>query len=61
MYAGLTISGQVGDTYEIDYVNNLTNTNWTVLTTFVMSNSPCIFFDTNSIFFSQRYYRALRQ
>ena len=59
MYAGLTLSGQIGSTYEIDYCNNLGTANWTPLTTFVMSNSPCLYFDTNSCWSSQRFYRAV--
>jgi len=61
MYAGLTIVGQIGDTYEIDYCNDLVASNWTVLTTMVLSNSSCLYIDTNSTFFSHRFYRAVKQ
>ncbi len=62
MYAGLTIVGQVGATYEIDYMTSLPgNTNWTVLTNIVLPGSPYIFFDTTSPFSSSRFYRASKQ
>ena len=61
MYAGLTIVGQVGATYEIDYMNSLSNTNWNVLTNLVLPSSPYIYFDTSSPFSPSRFYRALKQ
>jgi hypothetical protein len=62
MYAGLTIVGQVGATYEIDYLNSLSGgTNWTVLTNIVLPSNPYLFFDTTSPFSSSRFYRASKQ
>jgi hypothetical protein len=61
MYAGLTIVGQIGDTCEIDYCNDLVASNWTALTTMVLSNSPCLYIDTNSTWFSHRFYRVVKQ
>jgi hypothetical protein len=61
MYAGLTIYGQIGSTYEIDCCNNLSISNWTALTTMGLSNSPCLYIDTNSTYFSHRFYRAVQQ
>jgi len=61
MYPGLTIYGQIGSTYEIDCCNNLSISNWTALTTMVLSNSPCLYIDTNSTYFSHRFYRAVQQ
>ncbi len=61
MYAGLTLCGQVGSTNEIDYCNDLSVSNWTPLTTFVLSNSPCLYIDTNSTWFSHRFYRTVPQ
>jgi hypothetical protein len=57
MYAGLTIMGLVGSTYEIDYSNNLTN--WTALTNIILPSSPYLFIDTTSTYFSTRFYRAI--
>ncbi len=61
MYAGLTIAGQIGGTYEIDSCSNLTASNWTAVTTLVLSNSPYLYVDTSSTYFSQLFYRALKQ
>ncbi len=61
MYAGLTFYGQIGNTYEIDYCNNLVASNWTTLATFVLSNNPCFYIDTSSTYFSQRFYRVVQQ
>jgi hypothetical protein len=61
MYAGLTIVGQAGATYEIDYNNSLAGTNWTTLTNLVLPSSPYIYFDTSSPFSPNRFYRALKQ
>lgn len=61
MYAGLTIWGPIGNTCEIDYCNDLAASNWTTLTTMVLSNSPCLYFDTNSTWFSHRFYRVMSQ
>jgi outer membrane protein assembly factor BamB len=61
MYAGLTICGPVGSTNEIDYCNDLAASNWTALATIVLSNSSCLYIDTNSTYFSHRFYRAVSQ
>ena len=61
MYAGLTLYGKVGSTYEIDYCSNLAASNWTALTTVVLSNNPYLYIDTNSTYFSHRFYRAVQQ
>jgi sugar lactone lactonase YvrE len=58
MYAGLTIIGQVGDTYRIDYWNDL-GTNPTPLTNITLTTSPYLFIDTTSSAFSHRFYRAV--
>ena len=59
MYAGLTIVGQVGGNYQIDYRNDLNNPNWTNLTNVVLPSSPYLFIDTASSQYSQRFYRAV--
>jgi N-acetylneuraminic acid mutarotase len=60
MYAGLTVAGQNGSTCEIDYCNDLGTTNWAPLTTFVLSNCPCLYIDTNSTWSSHRFYRTVQ-
>jgi hypothetical protein len=61
MYAGLTIVGQAGGTYQIDYKNNLSATNWTSLTNIVLPASPYLFIDTTSPSSASRFYRASKQ
>jgi N-acetylneuraminic acid mutarotase len=59
MFAGLTIVGQVGGTYEIDFRNNLNNTNWFNITNVVLPSSPYLFIDTDSPQYPLRFYRAV--
>lgn len=59
MYAGLTIVGQVGGTYQIDYRNDLNSTNWFNLTNVVLPSSPYLFIDPASPQHAQRFYRAM--
>lgn len=58
VYAGLTIVGQVGGNYEIDYWNDLSSS-YTVLANIVLPSSPYLFIDTNSPNFTKRFYRAV--
>jgi hypothetical protein len=60
MYAGLTIVGTVGSTNRIEYKDNLTTTNWNVLTSLVLPASPYLFIDTNSASPAKRFYRVLQ-
>ena len=57
--AGLTIAGQTGDTYRVDYRQTLVGSNWTTLTNFVLPTSPFLLLDTNSAYSSRRFYRAV--
>ena len=61
LYAGLIISGQVGDTYTIQYATSLTpsSTNWTTLTSLVLPSSPYLYIDTSAPASAQRFYRAV--
>jgi len=61
MYAGLTIAGQVGDTYLVDYRQAILGTNWIPLTNFVLPSNPFLFIDASSPDTSQRFYRAVVQ
>lgn len=61
MYAGLTVYAPVGSTNEIQYVNNLINTNWTTLTNLVLPASPYIYIDYSSAGQPQRFYRDVIQ
>jgi hypothetical protein len=59
LYAGLTINGQVGGNYRIDYLDALASTSiWQPLTNIVLPSSPYLFIDTRSVV-QQRYYRSV--
>jgi formylglycine-generating enzyme required for sulfatase activity len=60
MYAGLTITGTVGDSYTVQTTTTLGQPNsWVNLVTFVLSNSPCLWLDTNAPQSSTRFYRVV--
>lgn len=60
MYAGLTIDGELGQTYRIEYVPGLGGeTNWQTLATVRLTNSPFLYFDDKSATQPRRFYRAL--
>lgn len=61
LYSGLTLTGSVGCTYNIEWRgdNNL-STPWNLLTTVTLTNSPFLFIDPTPVQ-SNRYYRAVTQ
>src|SRR5207249_10960228 len=60
MYAGVTITGQTGATYQIQYTTDLSSpTNWVALTNLTLSSSPYLFFDATSAGRPASFYRAL--
>lgn len=59
-YAGLTVAGEVGGTYRIDYITNASSTNWTALTSFQLTNQSQLFIDLETPLIPQRTYRAVR-
>ena len=48
-YAGVTISGTIGCTYEIDYTINLNNPTWIPLITNTLSSNPYLFIGVFSV------------
>src|SRR5256885_14886173 len=57
-YPGLAITGTVGGSYPIQYVNVLSNVNnWITLTTLTLTSSPYLFIDTTAPDLTQRFYR----
>lgn len=58
MYAGITLRGTVGFTYEIQFTPALGPTNWTALTNIVLPSSPYLFIDLGSAQEPHRYYRS---
>ena len=59
MYAGLTLSGSVGTTYEIQYSTNVNGPTWQPLADITLTNSPYLYIDTNSTSAQKRFYRAV--
>jgi hypothetical protein len=59
LYAGIAISGPVGTNYEVDYLTNLSDMNWTTLTNFALPANPYLFMDTTSPAINHRFYRVL--
>ncbi|MEI7729738.1 MAG: SUMF1/EgtB/PvdO family nonheme iron enzyme [Verrucomicrobiota bacterium] len=59
VYAGLTITGEVGMAYIIQTAVNLTNGNWATLTNLTLPAKPCLWVDASGPASGQRFYRAL--
>jgi hypothetical protein len=59
----LTITGPSNQTYSIQYVTNLSSTNWTTLVSNIVIQefSPYYYPDTNSIGDSRRFYQVVSQ
>ena len=55
-YPGITITGIVGRTYQIQ--SSLNMTNWSTATTLLLPNSPYLWFDQNPVS-GNKFYRAL--
>jgi probable HAF family extracellular repeat protein len=59
LYTGLTITGKVGSSYRIDYLDAITAPNtWQVLTNFVLPSSPYLFIDPRPVA-ANRFYRSI--
>lgn len=62
-YPGLTIEGDVGRPYRIDYADKLdrtpSGTNWHVLTSLFLPHSPYLYMDLSPASSPERYYRAV--
>lgn len=57
-WAGITITGTVGATYSVEYVNDVSSTNWTLLTNIVLTSTSATYFEPVSAA-SHRFYRAV--
>ena len=58
-YPVVTINGQVGDTYRVDYIEDLGSTNWFILDYVTLPGSPYFLVDTNSPGSDKRFYRVV--
>jgi hypothetical protein len=59
MYAGVTVSGNPGSSYEIQYTTGLARTNWLPLQDITLTTNSFLYFDTGSSSTSQRFYRVI--
>jgi hypothetical protein len=59
-FAGLRLSGQVGSTLRIEYLESLSSTNWLFLTNVIIPVSPYVWIDYDSPSHPMRFYRAAR-
>lgn len=59
-YAGLTVAGEIGGTYRIDYITNASSSAWIPLTSFQLTNQSQLFIDLETPVNPQRIYRAVR-
>lgn len=60
MYPGLLIKGNVGSSYRIEFVNNVSDTNnWQLLATVTLDRTPFFFVDVNAGNATKRFYRAV--
>lgn len=59
LYAGLTITGQTGHVYCVQYVNDLNSTNWISLTNFTYTGSEFFYLDRQTPFQPHRFYRVV--
>jgi hypothetical protein len=58
-YPVVTIDGQIGDTYRVDYATALAPTTWIALSTNVLTSSPQLVLDASSPGSNTRFYRAV--
>lgn len=58
-YAGITLTGKIGATYDLEYSTNLATGIWSPLTEVALTNSPYLFIDTNSPASANRFYRSV--
>lgn len=58
LYAGLSITGLVGRTYNVEYVTNLAATNWTFSASNTFTQPTWLFLDTNTPFDPMKYFRV---
>ncbi|HTH47810.1 MAG TPA: immunoglobulin domain-containing protein [Candidatus Limnocylindria bacterium] len=59
LYAGITITGPVGQTFRIEAVDHVNDTNWEALGTVTLTTSTFFWVDTDSPQHPGRFYRAV--
>jgi hypothetical protein len=57
----ITLPGDIGSSWRIDYVNDLGSTNnWVTLATVTLTNTSQIYSDTTALGQSHRFYRVVQ-
>ena len=60
MYPGISIKGNVGSSYRVEYSGNASNPfGWQALATVTLDRTPYFFVDLNAAKAGQRFYRAI--
>ena len=61
LYPGVELIGQTGVKFHIDYINDMEYTNsWQTLTNITLPAERFIYFDTNIVGGTRRFYRAIQ-
>jgi hypothetical protein len=55
----ITLSGTLGSSWRIDYVNDLGTSNWATLATMTLTNLSQVYLDTSALSQPQRFYRVV--
>jgi LmbE family N-acetylglucosaminyl deacetylase len=55
----ITLSGTIGSSWRIDYVNDLGTSNWATLTMVTLTNPSQVYLDTSALSQPQRFYRVV--
>lgn len=58
MFAGITVEGEAGSVYQLEFTEDVESDQWSVLTNITLNSSSYLFIDTGSTNASRRFYRA---
>jgi hypothetical protein len=58
---GIMITGNTNQNYSVQYITNISSTNWTTLTTLLLTTNCVLYCDTNALGETQRFYRVVAQ
>ena len=59
LYAGIAVSGTVGQSYQIQYKSSANDPIWTSLTTIQLPRSPYLYIDDQAPIGTKRFYQAV--
>ena len=58
-YPGITIQGEVGGRYRVEYSETMVGGDWTTLTSLILTDSPFLYFDATATNAARRFYRVV--